>query len=190
MDEPLSNLDAKLRIQMREEIRNLQQKFKITVLFVTHDQEECFAISDKVLVMKNGRVEQFDTPQKIYHQPATKYVAQFIGYENFIEVDEKLANNRFKTKNFEFTTSEKRTETNFLTIRPENISLIADDQTGNQNELPGKIISAEYLGRDYRYQIKTDLGVFRVDEASKFQRGFGEKVLLSFPDKYLLPLKN
>jgi putative spermidine/putrescine transport system ATP-binding protein len=77
-----------------------------------------------------------------------------------------------------------------LTIRPENISLIADDQTGNQNELPGKIISAEYLGRDYRYQIKTDLGVFRVDEASKFQRGFGEKVLLSFPDKYLLPLKN
>lgn len=190
MDEPLSNLDAKLRIQMREEIRNLQQKFKITVLFVTHDQEECFAISDKVLVMKNGRVEQFATPQKIYHQPATKYVAQFIGYENFIEVDEKLAENRFKTKSFEFTTLEESTEANFLTIRPENISLIADDQTGNQNELPGKIISAEYLGRDYRYQIKTDLGVFRVDEASKFQRGFGEKVLLSFPDKYLLPLKN
>ncbi|MBT8990425.1 spermidine/putrescine ABC transporter ATP-binding protein, partial [Lactobacillus delbrueckii subsp. bulgaricus] len=90
MDEPLSNLDAKLRLKMREEIRNLQQKMKMTVLFVTHDQQECFAISDKVLVMKEGRIEQYDTPQNIFHHPRTKYVAQFIGYENFINIDKKL----------------------------------------------------------------------------------------------------
>ncbi|MFT8459216.1 MAG: ABC transporter ATP-binding protein [Liquorilactobacillus ghanensis] len=190
MDEPLSNLDAKLRVQMREEIRNLQQQFKITVLFVTHDQEECFAISDKVLVMKNGKIEQFDTPQQIYHYPATKYVAQFIGYENFIEVDQVLADNCFKTKNFKFTTFEKNDKANFLTIRPDNVLLLSTDQNENKNVLVGKIVSTEYLGKNYRYQVATDLGMFKVDETSKFKRSLGEKVLLSFPIKYLLPLKN
>ncbi|WP_240408345.1 ABC transporter ATP-binding protein, partial [Lactobacillus crispatus] len=66
MDEPLSNLDAKLRIKMRSEIRELQQKLKMTVLFVTHDQRECFAISDKVLIMKDGKIDQYDTPENIF----------------------------------------------------------------------------------------------------------------------------
>src|SRR5690625_5246094 len=75
LDEPLSNLDAKLRLKMRVEIRKLQQKLGITTLFVTHDQEECFSISDKVAVLNKGVIEQFDTPENIYSNPATEFVA-------------------------------------------------------------------------------------------------------------------
>ena len=84
LDEPLSNLDAKLRVQMRLEIKRIQQQFKITTLFVTHDQEECFSISDKVAVMNNGIIEQYGTPEEIYRKPKTEFVARFIGFENFI----------------------------------------------------------------------------------------------------------
>ena len=84
LDEPLSNLDAKLRLQMRLEIKRIQQQLKITTLFVTHDQEECFSISDKVAVMNNGIIEQYGTPEEIYKRPKTEFVARFIGFENFI----------------------------------------------------------------------------------------------------------
>ena len=84
--QPLSNLDAKLRLKMRVEIRKLQQKLGITTLFVTHDQEECFSISDKVAVLNKGVIEQFDTPENIYSNPATEFVARFVGFENFIDL--------------------------------------------------------------------------------------------------------
>ena len=87
MDEPLSNLDAKLRLKMRVEIRKLQQKLGITTLFVTHDQEECFSISDRVAVLNKGIIEQFDTPENIYSNPATEFVARFVGFENFIDLN-------------------------------------------------------------------------------------------------------
>ncbi len=86
LDEPLSNLDAKLRIQMRVEIKRLQKKLGITTIFVTHDQEECFSISDKVAVMNNGVIEQYDTPENIYSRPKTEFVARFIGFENFFDL--------------------------------------------------------------------------------------------------------
>ena len=89
LDEPLSNLDAKLRLKMRVEIRKLQQKLGITTLFVTHDQEECFSISDKVAVLNKGVIEQFDTPENIYSNPATEFVARFVGFENFIDLSKE-----------------------------------------------------------------------------------------------------
>lgn len=73
-------MDAKLRLKMRVEIRELQQKLKITTVFVTHDQEECFSISDKVAVMNGGIIEQYDTPENIYAHPATEFVARFVGF--------------------------------------------------------------------------------------------------------------
>ncbi len=84
-DEPLSNLDAKLRVQMRQEIRRLQQEVGITALFVTHDQDEASTIADRIAVMNQGRLEQAGTPAEIYHQPATRFVADFIGTSNLIE---------------------------------------------------------------------------------------------------------
>jgi ABC-type Fe3+/spermidine/putrescine transport system ATPase subunit len=85
LDEPLSNLDAKLRVEMRGEIRRLQKLLGITVLYVTHDQEEALAISDRVAVMRAGRVEQIATPRAIYDQPVTPFVASFVGITNLIE---------------------------------------------------------------------------------------------------------
>ena len=89
LDEPLSNLDAKLRINMRVEIKRLQAKLGITTIFVTHDQEECFSISDKVAVMNGGVIEQYDTPENIYRSPKTEFVARFIGFENFIDLEKE-----------------------------------------------------------------------------------------------------
>ena len=86
LDEPLSNLDAKLRVKMRVEIRRLQQKFGFTAIYVTHDQEECFAISDKVAIMNHGVIEQMDTPSAIYNHPKTEFIARFVGFENFLNL--------------------------------------------------------------------------------------------------------
>jgi len=84
MDEPLSNLDARLRVAMREELRALQQAAGITTLYVTHDQEEALAISDRIAVMNAGAVEQVGTPREVYHRPATVFAAGFVGRMNFL----------------------------------------------------------------------------------------------------------
>jgi putative spermidine/putrescine transport system ATP-binding protein len=84
LDEPLSALDAKVRVQLREQIRVLQTRLKITTLFVTHDQEEALSMADRVCVMKSGRIEQVDTPSKLYAAPATAFVAEFVGTMNRI----------------------------------------------------------------------------------------------------------
>ncbi|WP_255475049.1 ABC transporter ATP-binding protein [Pusillimonas sp. ANT_WB101] len=86
MDEPLSNLDAKLRIQMRDVIRQLQQESKITAIFVTHDQEEALSMSDRIALLRQGRIDQLDTPEGLYARPATSYAADFIGAANLITV--------------------------------------------------------------------------------------------------------
>jgi putative spermidine/putrescine transport system ATP-binding protein len=85
LDEPLSNLDAKLRVKVREDIRDLQRRLGITTVIVTHDQDEALSISDRIAVMKEGKIEQFSTPEDIYNKPATEYVANFIGSLNRYE---------------------------------------------------------------------------------------------------------
>ena len=89
LDEPFSALDAKIRQQMREELKKIQAELGITVVFVTHDQEEAMALSHRIVVMNKGKFEQVGTPTEIYDNPATKYVASFIGEMNFVEKDGK-----------------------------------------------------------------------------------------------------
>jgi putative spermidine/putrescine transport system ATP-binding protein len=84
LDEPLSNLDAKLRVKVREDIRDLQRRLGITTVIVTHDQDEALSISDRIAVMNNGKIEQFSTPQELYDRPETEYVANFIGSLNHV----------------------------------------------------------------------------------------------------------
>ena len=117
LDEPFSNLDAKLKISMREELKELQKNLKISMIFVTHDQEEALSISDKVVVMNNGKIEQIGTPEEIYYSPINEYVANFIGKSNFILKDgaKKL-------------------------IRPENIK-IEKNQKGSW-----EVINKEFMG--------------------------------------------
>ena len=85
LDEPLSNLDPKLREEMRFEIKDLQRKFGLTIIFVTHDQSEAMALSDRILVMRDGVVQQIDTPLDVYTKPANRFVFSFIGLSNFLE---------------------------------------------------------------------------------------------------------
>jgi putative spermidine/putrescine transport system ATP-binding protein len=89
LDEPFSALDAKIRMQMREELKKIQNELGITVVFVTHDQEEAMALSHRIVVMNKGKFEQVGTPTEIYDSPATKYVASFIGDMNFLNRDNK-----------------------------------------------------------------------------------------------------
>ena len=86
-DEPLSNLDAKLRAEMRVELRELQRRLDITSLYVTHNQEEALAISDRVIVMNGGKIEQIGTPEEIYNRPHSRFVADFVGSANLIRGD-------------------------------------------------------------------------------------------------------
>ena len=84
-DEPLSNLDAKLRVYMRNEIKRIQRELGLTSIYVTHDQTEAMSLSDRVIIMNKGKIEQIGTPQEVYQQPATEFIADFIGTANFVD---------------------------------------------------------------------------------------------------------
>ncbi|HHW14609.1 MAG TPA: ABC transporter ATP-binding protein [Firmicutes bacterium] len=88
LDEPLSNLDALLRLRMRAELKRIQQKLGVTAVFVTHDQEECFAVADEVIVLNRGRIVQQGTPREVFERPRTRFVAEFVGFENLFRMPE------------------------------------------------------------------------------------------------------
>lgn len=196
LDEPLSNLDAKLRVTMREEIRRLQQQLHMTAIFVTHDQEECFAISDRVAVMNQGQIEQFDTPEAIYHRPRTAFVARFVGFENIFKVKAATTTGLAVTATtattaapltltVPATASQPTAETPaFLTIRPNQI-VFAD---AGPNLVGGSLTSRTYLGNAYRYTVATPLGQLRVDEISTTPRQVGAAVSLQLPPAALVSL--
>lgn len=183
LDEPLSNLDAKLRVAMRIEIKRIQQKLGITTVFVTHDQEECFSISDKVAIMNNGVIEQYDTPEQIYRLPISKFVAQFIGFENFFDVT-RTTNGELMTANevrIESSISTLTNDTGIATIRPEDIVI---EQTG---DIQGKVLVRTFLGKSHQYEVETALGKLLVNGSDKQIFEVGETIELVFPaDKVVL----
>ncbi len=136
LDEPLSNLDARLRIEMREEIRRIQKEVKITTVFVTHDQEEAMSISDKILLMKDGIYQQYDTPKNMYTNPKNKFVAEFLGNPpiNFIEGRFDKDTKVIKLGNTEFSIDVKGEEIDkeilSIGIRPEDL-IITDKEEAN-----------------------------------------------------------
>ena len=179
LDEPLSNLDAKLRISMRTEIKRIQQKLGITTVFVTHDQEECFSISDKVAVMNNGDIEQYDTPENIYKYPKTEFVAKFIGFDNFFDV-EKNGNNNYKDNlgnQFVIDFVDSRSKA-VATIRPDDIQVIQEET--NKNMITGTVDVRTFLGDSYQYEINTALGKIKVNNKSDkiYQQGDAVKLLM------------
>ena len=142
MDEPLSNLDAKLRHEMRVEIRALQRRLAMTVVYVTHDQTEAMSMADKVILMRDGLIEQEGTPDELYSRPATAFAAQFIGSPpmNILDLSED-----FPLESFPALAEYRRVENGRATvrigIRPENLEL---GTTG----IPVELVSADYLGAD------------------------------------------
>jgi spermidine/putrescine ABC transporter ATP-binding subunit len=148
LDEPLSNLDAKLRLEMRSEIRRIQRELGITVIYVTHDQEEAMAISDRIAVMNIGNIEQVGTPREIYEQPRTEFVASFMGKTNVIpakvvEREENKVTVEFESFRLDGLTYNEKNDNVVIVIRPERISLHPIE---NAVTLTGKVDLIEYYG--------------------------------------------
>lgn len=131
LDEPLSNLDAKLRAEMRAEIRSLQQRLGITMIFVTHDQTEAMSMADRVALLNAGRIEQFDTPERLYARPASTFVARFIGQPpmNIVTTEDLGDQGAGLPRGM------------LVGLRPEDITLAASG-------LPGRVLGVEYFGAD------------------------------------------
>lgn len=146
-DEPLSNVDAKLRRKVRAEIRDLQRRFGLTAVYVTHDQEEALAVSDRIIVMEAGKIAQIGTPQDLYDRPATPFVADFIGDANLI--DGVVQGGTFRAGDLEFDLAGPDGPAT-VSIRPERISLLAAG--------PARVESATYLGSRTEYVIATGAG--------------------------------
>lgn len=189
LDEPLSNLDAKLRVSMRVEIKRLQKKLGITTLFVTHDQEECFSISDKVAIMNQGVIEQYDSPEHIYQRPATEFVARFIGFENFLELA-PAGGSKFQAADGSLFTvdTEHAKDAQVGTIRPDDIRLAANGETANV--LEGTVGVRTFLGKSYQYEVTTAAGVLKVNMNTDEVFHEGDKIRLQLPsDKLVLVRK-
>ncbi len=160
-DEPLSNLDAKLRVDMRVEIRQLQRANGTTSVFVTHDQEEAFSISDRVAIMDAGRIRQLDTPEVLYQRPANAFVARFVGFENLIPLNVTARDGEMIEASGAGGVSLKLSQKALgeipddfiLATRPEGLRVVAEE-TG----LPCTLGLRTYLGRTYHYQAETAVG--------------------------------
>ncbi len=179
MDEPLSNLDAKLRIKMRVEIRRIQQELGITTIYVTHDQEECFAISDEVAIMNNGAIEQMGDPEGIYRHPKTEFVMNFVGFENRVELvrdgDDWRAVDGTKLA------CDEKVDCNRVAafLRPDDITVLPAG-ANVPNSFSGSIQVKTYLGKRFQYNIHSELGDFvtRVEDGS---HQVGENVSVVLP---------
>ena len=184
LDEPLSNLDAKLRV----EIRRLQQKFGFTAIYVTHDQEECFAISDKVAIMNHGVIEQMDAPSVIYNHPKTEFIARFVGFENFLDLKKTETKGIYVASNGSRiqVENDKEGDSFKACIRPEDIQIVPG---GLQlpNPLEGEIMVSTFLGKRNQYNIRTEVGEFEVSTDQESVYKSGDQVTLSLtPNKIIL----
>lgn len=190
MDEPLSNLDAKLRVQMRTSIKKLQQELKITTIYVTHDQQEALAVSDRIAIINGGNVMQIGKPEDIYKKPQNAFVAGFIGTSNFmdatvtgIENDNTAKMKLSNGKEIKVRLENKISGNIKLSIRPEQFAFTDD----TENSIPGEIQMYTFLGDFANYEIKLDGGqVVQANEYTKdidFVRAAGSKVNLTFNPK-------
>jgi iron(III) transport system ATP-binding protein len=153
-DEPLSNLDARLRRQVREDIRDLQKRLGLTVVYVTHDQQEALAVSDLVCVMRAGKIAQMGTPRELYDEPADAFIADFMGEANVLQ-GEVLGPGRISLAGVALETRLRPHPPGaaLLAIRPEAVSLHADGEG-----LRGQIKRAAFLGQTHEYEVATPAG--------------------------------
>ena len=197
-DEPLSNLDAKLRERTRVEIRNLLKKMNVTAIYVTHDQEEALTISDRIAVMNKGKIEQITIPTELYRQPATKFIAGFVGHANFFEgVIQAVEGNRILVKSrgghlvwavVPHADQCVRDQQVTLVIRPENINAHTSGEEA-PNMVPGTVVARIYLGSTVRYLV--DVGEekeIEIDLQTKnlVDRKEGETLYLSLDENNLI----
>jgi putative spermidine/putrescine transport system ATP-binding protein len=186
LDEPLSALDAKIRVELRTEIRRIQQTMGITTVYVTHDQEEALSLSDRVVVMSQGRMEQVGTPAQIYNYPSTEFVAQFVGQLNLLPVtgvDLAKASCTLAGQpvRFDHASEQLVSEKPRLAIRPEELQIGAGE---DRNALKGRVESVMFLGAVVRLRVDVGGVLLSADlfnEHSMTLPRTGDDVLISFP---------
>lgn len=191
LDEPLSNLDAKLRVQMRIEIRELQQRLGVTTLYVTHDQHEALAISDQVAVMNHGEIVQLGSPQDIYERPVSKFVADFVGWSNFLPgtmTDNGSVNVLGETIDVNCSGLAAGTDVH-VTIRPEDVR-IGTNGNGQEVTFNGDVRTSMYMGRNLMCEIAIGEYVMQAHVPTSVAVKIGETVPVSFDAGDMLVLKD
>jgi iron(III) transport system ATP-binding protein len=204
LDEPLSNLDAKIRVQVRAEIRKLQQELAITTIYVTHDQEEALSLSDRVAVMKDGRVLQVGVPKDLYERPRSRFVADFVGTNNLLpgQVRERRGERLFVETGvgrLEAIPNAAIADRCVLAIRPENVAIAEGDGARGAGAAPeggnrvnGRVALTSYLGNTLRYDVETGGGlVLKADIRDPWHHDpmpVGRAVTVSFPPSVTLAL--
>lgn len=196
MDEPLSALDAKVRVSLRNEIRRIQQQLKMTAIYVTHDQEEALAISDRIAVMAKGKIEQLDYPEEIYGNPRTVFAATFVGTSNqFRGILQSAAEGRCQIEDFTLygmpVESLSEGQNVLALVRPEEVSLRATEQNGRletteraANEIAGTIELRTFLGPFTRFHVHVNEHLkLTADIPSQQAREFAvaQSVIMTFP---------
>ncbi|MCA0422458.1 MAG: ABC transporter ATP-binding protein [Proteobacteria bacterium] len=183
-DEPLSNLDAKLRRRVREEIRELQLRLNLTVAYVTHDQEEALAVSDKVIVMSNSRIAQVGSPRELYEEPASLFVADFVGDSNLLDgeiVGEINGNARVRmgTSEVELPKGNAKSGPVKVMVRPNAVKLHRTQPA--EAALKARVGKASYIGKHMEYTIETAVGeLFVVDAVRPDAWKTGDDVFVVF----------
>jgi iron(III) transport system ATP-binding protein len=188
-DEPLSNLDAKLRRQVREDIRAIQQDLGLTVVYVTHDQEEALAVSDRIVVMRNAAIAQIGTPRQLYEAPNDSFVADFIGEANLLEcrivgVEDNMATIDIEGYHYKLHARGLGTGPATIAVRPSRLAI------GSDAGFPARITKATYVGVRMEYTLTGAFGqVFAVHDNVDNPFEPGTETRLSFADKgpVLLP---
>jgi iron(III) transport system ATP-binding protein len=198
LDEPLSNLDANLRVQMRRELRELQQKLQITTIFVTHDQEEANTTSDRMAVLNDGVIQQVGTPMDLYDDPANLFVATFLGTANVLSgvVEDTDSGARFNTLDgarIPVDSAERGSRS--LMFRPQNVTVTAADASADAGNvrLTGTVRYMEFLGSIIRYGVAIGADTVLVDD--RHQQGApvfatGSQVSLLLPKDQLMVLES
>jgi putative spermidine/putrescine transport system ATP-binding protein len=194
LDEPLSALDARVRVSLRTEIRRIQQQLKMTAIYVTHDQEEALAISDRIAVMAKGKIEQLDHPEEIYSNPQTIFTATFVGTSNHFEgVVESAEKGLCQAKTYTFHVPPLSPSLNgkrvLIVVRPEEVALQSAEEepqgtNGTGNRIPGVVELRTFLGPFTRFHVRLDSEtILTADIPSQQARDYAveQRVFLVFP---------
>ncbi|MEN3011724.1 MAG: ABC transporter ATP-binding protein [Dictyoglomus thermophilum] len=199
LDEPLSNLDALLRIEMRYELKALHERLKITTIYVTHDQQEALALSDRIVVLNKGKIQQIGTPEEIYSYPSNLFVANFLGFRNIWEVKilklegDNVAYIKFGSVNLKATLQDKykshirnifeNNKRAYISVRPEDIEI----GEGLENNIEIKIEVIEYLGHHKQFWGVTSDGInIEVSKESNISLEPGDSVKIWIPPERIL----
>ncbi len=193
LDEPLSNLDANLRLTMRGEIRKLQERLNITTIFVTHDQFEAMSISDRIVVMKEGVIQQVGSPIDIYERPTNEFIAGFVGFVNFLEgkvekVEEAAGRADVSTSIGRIRIATMRTlkagNQVKLVVRPETITLSGTEPQGMNNTFVGEVEIGMYVGSLAKYTVVVQGEKMIIDQANPRETFFRpkERIYISIPE--------